>query len=149
MATTHFLERFDDERMAEDGEFLWSDWQTAIALLGLRPLAPRVERALKDGRIDLLIDGLDHFPALLARAEAEPRDGARFSAENLGYVEDVLDELLQFVYSTAEEPDEDFYRDPDDLALYDRLFDTPTVNPLRHVGRNDPCPCGRDRKSVV
>src|SRR3546814_9754686 len=87
-ATTRFLERFDDERMAVDGEFVWSSWENAIALLGLRPLAPRVERAQADGRIDPMIDGLDHFPALLARAEAEPRDRARFSTADLGYVED-------------------------------------------------------------
>src|SRR3546814_7278018 len=33
-ATTRFLERFDDERMAVDGEFVWSSWENAIALLG-------------------------------------------------------------------------------------------------------------------
>ena len=25
-------------------------------------------------------------------------------------------------------------------------FDTPYVNPLRDVGRNDPCPCGSGKK---
>src|SRR3546814_20163990 len=74
-ATTRFLERFDDERMAVDGEFVWSSWETAIALLGLRPLSPRVQRARPAGRLDRRIDGLHNFPALLARASADPPAG--------------------------------------------------------------------------
>jgi hypothetical protein len=44
-----FLERLYAERLAEDGDFAWEAWLEAIALLGLRDLAPLVRRAWDEG----------------------------------------------------------------------------------------------------
>lgn len=67
--TVRFLERFDDERLAVEGEYVWSDWEQAIALLGLQALAPRVEAAFRDGRIDKTIGDLGTFRRAVVLAE--------------------------------------------------------------------------------
>jgi hypothetical protein len=56
-----FLQRFYEERLADDGDFAWIGWLEAIALLGLRDLAPLFHRAWDEGRIDTGVLDLAHF----------------------------------------------------------------------------------------
>jgi hypothetical protein len=139
-----FLERFYEERLAEDEDIAWIAWLNAVALLGLCPLAPLVERAWQEGRI---LDGIlepSDFAADLARAEREPEDIGRFKDANLGYIDDVLDALSWT--RRGEELEADAAGEPFPEA--DWLSDNePVINPWRHVGRNDPCPCGSGKKA--
>jgi hypothetical protein len=153
-AFRHFLERFESDGLAEDGWEVWYSWQEAIALLGLRSLQPSVHQALRDGRIDDIILSPEEFDADLDEAERAPDDGARFRRARLGYVDDVLEELQW----TA--PPEDLAFDEFDFDEFDEVNDfdddagpdvwspaqVPVTNPLRAVGRNDPCPCGSGKK---
>jgi hypothetical protein len=139
-----FLERFYEERLAEDEDMAWIAWLEAVALLGLRPLAPMVERAWREGRI---LDGIldpSHFAADLARAESAPEDIARFKDANLGYVDDVLEALAWTRRDAELEADAagDPFPEADWLSANE-----PVINPWRHVGRNDPCPCGSGKKA--
>jgi preprotein translocase subunit SecA len=93
-------------------------------------------------------------------ADAAPDDDRRFKHESYGYIEDVL--------ATIAFP-APLLRGPEDVALFDDaaldglvisdltgIDDTrpswpanayePRRNPLRHVGRNNPCPCGSGKK---
>jgi hypothetical protein len=86
-----FLERFVQEPLAEDEDFAWIGWVEAIALLGLRDMAPLVHAAWDAGRImDRIMERSD-FEQDLAEAERAPQDGARFERANVGYITDVLD----------------------------------------------------------
>jgi len=146
---TGFLERFYDERLAEDDDYAWIGWLEAIALLGLRPLAPLVERAWDEGRIPEGIVERRHFQADLARAEREPGDSGRFTEDHLGYIEDVLQALGWTRYAGGDEDDGDGGSSEADEPLEDddwQLAGEPAVNPWRDVGRNDPCPCGSGKK---
>src|SRR5260221_5608367 len=67
-----FLERFYEERLAADEDMAWIAWLEAVALLGLRPLAPMVERAWQEGRIRHGILEPRHFAADLPRADRAP-----------------------------------------------------------------------------
>ncbi len=132
---TAFLERFYQERSAPILDAAWTGWVEAIALLGLRALAPVVRLAWDEGLvIDDLIDATE-FAEILERAERAPDDPERFEDEHLGYIEDVLEALQRF--SEDDEPD-DFGSLP---------IGEPVINPMRHVGRNDPCPCGSGKKA--
>jgi len=134
---TAFLERFYQERSAPDFDLAWMGWVEAIALLGLRALAPLVQRASAEGEVlDDLIDAVE-FTATLERAERTPDDPGRFKDEQLGYIEDVLEALEGFSEEEEEGPD-DFGSLP---------IDEPVINPMRRVGRNDPCPCGSGKKA--
>ena len=85
----------------------------------------------------------EDFDADLDAAERAPDDGARFKRARLGYVDDVLEELQ--------------WTDMAEDAAFDEFDDGPgaddweyaaaaETNPLRAVGRNDPCPCGSGKK---
>jgi hypothetical protein len=141
-----FLERFDDERLAGDraAEILWDTWYTAIALLGWRDMTPRVEAAFRDGRALEEIATIDFYLNDLARAEAEPEDPARFVEADLGYIEDVA-EALEWVGSGGPHDDSVDSSPEPDAPAYEPI--APYINPFRHVGRNDPCPCGSGKKA--
>jgi uncharacterized protein YecA (UPF0149 family) len=103
-----------------------------------------VERAWREGRI---LDGIldpSHFAADLARAESAPEDIARFKDANLGYVDDVLEALAWTRRDAELEADAagDPFPEADWLSANE-----PVINPWRHVGRNDPCPCGSGKKA--
>jgi hypothetical protein len=146
----HFLERFDDERLGGHAEGAWIGWCDATALLGLKQFRPRVERALRDGRVDSSFMTPEDWKEMLARSEAAPGDGDRFRQERLGYIEDVITELDRWEYVDSPQPhfrhafdnktppaSEDFGREAGSF---------PAVNEWRNVGRNDPCPCGSGKK---
>lgn len=123
------LVRFDDDRLARAGDAAWSGWEDAVGLLGFTDLLDRREAALADARLLGSPDGEDGFAALLAMAADAPDDPERFDAHALGYLDDAIGELDNSLASDEdEEPGETIH------------------NPFRHVGRNDPCPCGSGRK---
>jgi hypothetical protein len=137
-----FIARFHAERLAPAGDVAWFGWLTAIGLLGLRGLAPLGDAAWREG---LILEGVRERSDLgrdLAEAEQAPEDPGRFKRAHLGYIEDVL-EALQWVD----------YRDPDIDRVFKNkpisrgLYGVPVHNPMRHVGRNDPCPCGSGKKA--
>ena len=133
-----FLERFYEERLAEDDDFAWIGWLDAIALLGLRPLACLVTRAWQEERIPEGILELRHFEDDLAEAERAPGDVGRLKRAGLGYIDDVVEALE---WSRPASLDEEVDREP--LWPVGLM---PALNPWRHVGRNDPCPCGSGKK---
>jgi hypothetical protein len=132
-----FLVRFHEQRLAEDEDQAWAGWSQAIGLLGLRDLVPLVDAAFREGRLPEAWIDRSKFDEDLALAERAPDDIERFTQVNLGYIEDVLASL-------------DWARDPDHEGkgpytdFYSR--EEPVRNPWRHVGRNDPCPCGSGKK---
>ncbi|MBX9932396.1 MAG: DUF1186 domain-containing protein [Methylobacterium sp.] len=118
------LVRFDDKRVAIEGEMGWVGWEEAIALLGFADLAPRAEAARRDGRITNEFSDAAWFRTTLRQALARPEDRERFDPRRYGTLDDPVAELAW----TAEDAGQ------------------PQRNPLKDVGRNDPCPCGSGKK---
>jgi Protein of unknown function (DUF1186)/SEC-C motif len=143
------LERFYEERLADDDDQAWVGWLKAIGLLGLRDMAVLVHRAWDEGRIPDWAFERNDFEEILANAERKPDDVARFEELNLGYIEDVLDALAWSDNSEFDEFDESFGKDVFDSGDLDTLWSPtePFRNPWRHVGRNDLCPCGSGKKA--
>ncbi len=157
------LYRFDAERPIPEGDLGWNGWETAIELLGWEELAPLVAAAYADGRLDTGVSDLQWFRnALAAAASAAPDDHSRFEDEGYGYIEDVLEAIafpappLEGLVEVAanaldDELDDDLadaIDEPDEAEEISRWVadSAPRRNPLRHVGRNDPCPCGSGKK---
>jgi hypothetical protein len=133
-----FLEQFYKERLAEDEEYVWIGWLEAIGLLGLRDMTPLVDAAWNEGRISSETER-SYFDDDLRDAEERPNDIERLKEQNMGYIDDVLEALEWF-------PDP---ADEDDPPIWPQTgwgFTEPVVNPMRNVGRNDPCPCGSGKK---
>jgi hypothetical protein len=145
-ATRTFLERFHDERLGDSEDdadgVAWDAWQNAIALLGWRDLSPRVEAAFRDGRIYKGISTIEDYQRDLTLAEMQPESYLRFTRASLGYIEDI-GEALEWLPSDYDE----FGSEPDSLPPSYYAPREPVTNPFRHVGRNDPCPCGSGKKA--
>jgi uncharacterized protein len=138
-----FLVRFYEERPAEDGDQAWAGWLQAIALLGLRHLVPLVDSAWREGRIPEEWIDRPQFDDDLAEAERAPDDIDRFTQVNLGYIEDVLASL-----AWTRGTEDIFEEDDEGRPWMDFVYpNEPVRNPWRHVGRNDPCPCGSGKKA--
>jgi hypothetical protein len=157
-----FLQRFDEETMMPPGDVGWSSWMTAVALLRFEALSRRVHAAFADGRVPTVFETEEDFDRLLAAALEQPNDPELLDEENVGYIKDVLETLQGASWGDEDEDDDVFEHDP-----YERFSDgdgvdidldrpetpwrpaviqEPVRNPLRHVGRNDPCPCGSGKK---
>jgi uncharacterized protein len=162
-----FVRQLDEEGlMPKEDDVLWEAWMTVIGVLGMADLAPRVRAALADERIPSYLVGEKEFDRLLRDASERPADRERLAEEAMGTIEDVLAELetwpawndpgvddLDADEVTDDELLEWAARDfPLDLAsdlasgLASGLAPRPIHNPLRGVGRNDPCPCGSGKK---
>ena len=137
------VEAIDQGPLAEDGECVWLAWIEAIALLGFADLAPRVEQTL-DRRLVADTMTLDDFHEDLAAALSAPDDPKRFRDAHLGYIDDVYATLERF--HAEDDFDDGEAWDEDDAPALDRPIE-PFINPFRHVGRNDPCPCGSGKKA--
>ena len=141
-ATEDFLRRFERESRTPPEDAAWYGWMIAVALLGLNELSPRVHAAFEDGRIPSYVAREEDYRELLDRALAGPDDPARFGDENLGYIEDVL-ESFGPRFNESDPDDDEFGRAELPWRPQDHV---PGHNPLRHVGRNDPCRCGSGNK---
>ena len=158
--TRAFLYRFDSNRPIPDGAIGWNGWETCIELLGWQEFAPLVAAAYADGRLDTGIGELRLFErGLAAAAAAAPDDGSRFEQEGYGYITDVLEAITfpapllgAFDHKLADDLDDmlgDDLVDEEDEAMEtfrSAAEEGQRRNPLRHVGRNDPCPCGSGKK---
>jgi hypothetical protein len=158
--TRALLYRFDADRVIPAGDIGWNGWETAIELLGWQEFAPLVEAAYADGRLDTGVSTLRHFKKGLAAAVAAASDdGSRFKDDGYEYIEDILKTIAFPAPSLTEinetpadslddELDDEPIDEPDEAKETSHW--TPAAgqrrNPLRHVGRNDPCPCGSGKK---
>jgi hypothetical protein len=139
-----FLLRLDEESLLpREDDVLWHGWMTAVAVLGMQSLTPRVRAAFADGRITPGWCSEDDFDRLLTAALERPEDGSRLADEDMGYIEDVVQELERFdCYDDERDKPAPFLGDRFPFKLQE-----PVRNPLRGVGRNDPCPCGSGKKA--
>ena len=136
-----FLRECYDRLRPQDCCYVWSGWQQSVAWLGLSSLKPLVERAFAQGFIDKTWCSYADFAGDLQYTLDNP-DAPPYRAEDdLTLFDDTILELSTWA---AFDPKP---------AHHDRLFglsvNRPASNPLRGVGRNDPCPCGSEEIQEV
>lgn len=143
---THYFEKYlhDEADQAEDGYFL-----TSVVLemgeVGFKEKLPEIKTAFDQG----LIDELDvDFDWIAEDMEANSLD-APDEIDCYGYIgkpEEVLEGWACF-----NEPEEDYDSFDYDDTEWSDLDSTPTSMQMPYVapdkvGRNDPCPCGSQKK---
>jgi hypothetical protein len=154
--TTAFLRDCYDRLQPREGCFVWDGWQDAVAWLGLVDLKPLVRDAFARGWIDPGWQSFQDFEKDLNHAIAHP-DAPPAPDDDLTPFGDTIAELEHwacFLPQTARDDESDLFGsddlddglDTDDLAAPRLWNDAPKRNPFRHVGRNDPCPCGSGKK---
>jgi hypothetical protein len=145
--TRDFLKRFDDDRVIEAGDNGWFAWSYIVEQLGWTDFVPRVEQAYADGRIWAGLSTIETFRRGLAETlKASPDDGTRFRHGTQGYLTDALEELEHYNFSPVEPRPKSVPAPPVVVPARAAQSTEPVRNTLRHVGRNDPCPCGSGKK---
>jgi hypothetical protein len=163
--TEAYLLGLYDTLQPQQESFVWSGWVLAIGLLGLEALSGVVHQAFGRGLIEPMVMGYDDFRRDLERTLADPErmagltlaDPERmagFEYDQIGPLEDAIGELSGwYTLSDVAKQDQDRWAtSPEDAGL--AYADTPLplvdpftfVDPLKGVGRNDPCPCGSGKK---
>jgi Protein of unknown function (DUF1186)/SEC-C motif len=130
----------------QDECFVWNGWQSAIAMLGLVELKPLVEEAFRRGFISESWLSFHHFESDLQHAIEGSTPPAQAKDEYTLFG-DTIEELSNW-YCFSPEYLAGKKRRADDREARPSLHvpGVPAVNPFRHVGRNDPCPCGSGKK---
>ncbi len=145
--------------------FVWHGWQSTIAMLGLVELKEIVKQAFERGIIDRRWLRYRDFEADLERAVRNPTEPWPEHGGDYTLFGDTIEELSKWHgFSEEYQRNRDRLRDapppppssftsstPLDrrnllLPDIDYLATEPIRNPLRGVGRNDPCPCGSGAK---
>jgi hypothetical protein len=127
----------------QDECFVWNGWQSAIALLGLVELKPLVEQAFARGFISAFWLGFNHFEDDLQLGTDDPTALLRRSRGEFDLFGDTVEELSSWYSFRPKEPAVEERGSTFWSPFEPRL---PAINPLRNIGRNDPCPCGSGRK---
>jgi hypothetical protein len=121
---------------------VWVGWADAIAQLALAELKPAVDQAFKRGWIAEYEMSFEHFEDELRHAIAgsEPP----FYSNDYTMFGDTIEELSRWAAFDPERDGREEDDDADDWQPPPAM--APAVNPLKNVGRNDPCPCGSGKK---
>ena len=124
-----YMRRLYKTMLPREADYVWNNLIVVAAILGYREFDGASQKLIKDGMVPDEWLTLEDFPELIAGGDPVGKKG--LIAEEVGPFEDVLTALADWPW-----PDED---DEEEAAA-------PHVNPLRDVGRNDPCPCGSGKK---
>jgi len=124
--------------------YVWVGWQSAIAMLGMSDLKLLVKKAFDRGFIDRHVLGFDHFEEDLRRGIDHPGEPRLPDDRDSTLFGDTVEELSGWYCFTEQ------YREDQERwqrrAEADSARSQRVENPLKGIGRNDPCPCGSGKK---
>ena len=120
--------------------YVWQVWAETAANLGYDDLRPELASLHAADLVDRREFGLKHFDDQVKLARRDAAGLAGFVADRVSPFEGTIETLATWTYGKAS-TEKDW--DVPDRRL---LFGEPYVDPLRGVGRNDPCPCGSGKK---
>jgi len=130
-----------------EGCYVWVGWESAMALLGLTELKSLVKEAFDRGIIHPDWISYGEFEADLEHAIQNPTEPWRAWDGEFTLFGDTIEELSTWYrFSEEYKQERERVRNAPPAPLFPLLANEPITNPLRGVGRNDPCPCGSGKK---
>ncbi|MGO1078527.1 DUF1186 domain-containing protein [Inquilinus sp. CA228] len=150
-----YLLHLSEHMQPRDDNAVWMGWTTAVSSLGYEDLAATAERLIDDFLVPVGMMDVDDFRDDLRQTLDDPERKAGFIANRLMPFMDTVGTLSTWYgfskeyrarRARGEEPDDDL---EDPLVPHgwpSITYGEPAVNPMRDVGRNDPCPCGSGKK---
>jgi Protein of unknown function (DUF1186)/SEC-C motif len=142
VAARFLRDAYNDLRPQRES-YVWAGWESAIALLGLAELKVLVKRAFDRRFIDPQILSFDEFEKDLRRGIAQTGHPWHPHDRYYELFGETVEELSGWCYLPENNQGGEEWQDEGEL---DWLLSEPYQNPLRGVGRNDPCPCGSGKK---
>jgi hypothetical protein len=134
-----YLGRLRREMKPRGESFLWQSWAATVANLGFDDMRSEVASLHAERWIDPNDFGLNDFDRQIKLARNDPAGLGGFEADGVAPFGKTIETLASWTYADAD-------ADEGSSAGGGREYETPYVNPLRGVGRNDPCPCGSGKK---
>jgi hypothetical protein len=144
--TETYLRELHGTMRPQETSFAWFGWQRAVAVLGLEEFRPLVADAFERRFVDPAVMGFEHFLEDLRSAQASPDPLSFLAGQGIGPLEDAVAELSGWHAFSEEGRRERAALAADGAFAEGWDGPQPVVNPLRAVGRNDPCPCGSGKK---
>jgi len=126
-----YLRHLLAEMRPREPDYIWYSWVVVTAILGYREFVADSTKLIADGLVPEEWLTLEELPELQATGDPVGKDG--LLAEDIAPFDDVIASLADWPW-------------PDDFDDEEEAAPEPYINPLRHVGRNDPCPCGSGKK---
>jgi len=126
-----YLRHLLAEMQPREPDYIWYIWLVVAAILGYQEFEAESRQLIENGMVPPGWMTLEDYPALLASGDPVGKKG--LLAEEVEPFDDVLTALADWPW------DDDDWDAPEPAPQ-------PYVNPMRHVGRNDPCPCGSGKK---
>ena len=121
--------------------YVWGGWVDAVAWLGLTDLKPLVQQAFLRGSIDPGWLTFRDFEEDLQYTVDHPDDEPLHADGDLSLFGDTVAEMSGWAFSKPKGSSNDKLE-----RGLPASFGTSHRDPLRKVGRNDPCPCGSRKK---
>ena len=115
--------------------FVWTAWAGVAANLGYADLRGKVAEMVESGFIEPMAMNLNHFDVQLKRTLDDPTGWAGIEYDRIRPFTDTIGTLAPWASFTEKSSRGSSGWGP-----------IPHVDPLRKVGRNDPCPCGSGKK---
>jgi hypothetical protein len=137
-----YLARLRREMKPRDESYLWQTWAATAANLGYADMRSEVASLHAYGWVDPIEFGLKDFDQQVKLARDKPSGLGGFEADGVTPFEKAIETLASWSYGESDA----FAEDELGLSGDGSYFEAPYVNPLRGVGRNDPCPCGSGKK---
>ena len=141
-AMRELLRRLRREALPREASGFWFCWAETAAALGYEDLKMEAALLTKEGMLDAADFGLVDFDEVVGLARSDPTGLAAFRDQRVLPLDDAIGALESWTF--GDDDSDELHEDA--AGPRDNPFDTPYVNPLRDVGRNDPCPCGSGKK---
>jgi uncharacterized protein len=126
-----YLRHLAREMKPRETDYVWYNLVVTAAILGYEEFAAESAKLMDAGLVPEEWLTAAEFPDLLAGGDAVGKQG--LLAEEVAPFDDAIASLADWPWDDQDDDGEDEVPEP-------------YVNPLRHVGRNDPCPCGSGKK---
>ena len=123
---------------------LWYGYARSVATLGFAGLSGLVDAAYKNGFIDEMEFTAGDFWRDLRETQAAGRDLSDELWSGLQPIDSAVDQLLLLASEEDTGGEGSSFGEAHNGGSYD--MPEPIRNPLRSIGRNDPCPCGSGKK---
>jgi hypothetical protein len=130
-AFSEYLNHLLATMQPREEDYVWYVWVVVAAILGYRDLLDASRKLIEDGLVPEEWLTQAELPDLFASGYAVGKDG--LLAEEVEPFDDVIGSLEDWPWPEVDE-------------AWDEPAPVPYINPLRYVGRNDPCPCGSGKK---
>ncbi|HEY1941642.1 MAG TPA: DUF1186 domain-containing protein [Roseiarcus sp.] len=133
-----YLRALRREMKPRGESYLWTAWAATAANLGYEDLRLDVATLNKDEWIGIVDFTLADFDRQSRAAREDPAGLGGFEAEDVRPFANAIETLSSWTSAVG--------WDEEDKEHHWAALGSPYVNPLRDVGRNDPCPCGSGKK---